>query len=154
MNGVPAWHRGRSTAVLMALPVPLAWLSSCLLSGGQARPAPPSADLLWRLLLWGPLLETALLLLAVLAVSRWALRHQRRGGTGMAATTLIVGMSFLAAHWLQAGVAALASAPMALLMAGVAAQAVLHPAYRTWAARGGLLFAMHALYNGAVLCWM
>jgi heme/copper-type cytochrome/quinol oxidase subunit 3 len=153
--GVPPRCLGRSTGLLVALAVPLAWLSGRLLAWLDA-PVPhpaPSVAMLTRLLWWGPLMETALLLLAAFAVNRMAIRRRQRDGEGLAACTLIVGASFLAAHLLQFGPAALASAPAALLLAGVAAHAAQQPARQALLTRGPALFAMHAAYNASVL-WM
>ncbi|NML16088.1 hypothetical protein [Azohydromonas caseinilytica] len=147
------WRLGRSAGLLLVLPVALAWLSSRGLAWLGAPPpqASPSAAMLAWLLWWGPLLETALLLAAAAAVTWRATRHRPSAGAGRVACTLIIGLSFLVAHVPQSGPAALASMPMALLLAGRAAHAVRQPARQVGLVHAPALYAMHVAYNASVL---
>lgn len=143
--------------LLLTVPVLLAWLAVKWLqvieiAHSPYQPAPFSPHRsLSKLLLWGPLLETVMLLLAAAAVARLLAKRQ----PGCVANALIcagvIGSAFVASHLLQVGVAALASAPMALLLSIGAAYAVHQPHAVVMARNGFALYACHALYNAAIL---
>ncbi len=143
--------------LLLGAPVLLAWLAvrslSMLAHGGDALASPPLRPPLARVLLMGPLLETALLMLSAAAVARALARRQPHASTNVAICAGIVGLSFIGSHVLQSGVAALASLPMALLLSVGAAYAVKQENKLAWARHGLALFAIHVLYNAWLLAF-
>ena len=150
---------GRAIGLVLVLPLLLAWQSTQTLlvfadaGAGHAVPHQP----VFRLVLWGPLLETVLLILAAKVVSHAIASHevrhstQRNPGRTVVACSTILGMSFVGSHLVQNGEAALASLPMGLLLSAGTAYAAQRPAKSVLVQHGPTLFAMHAVYNAAVL---
>lgn len=141
--------------LLLGTPILLAWLAvralSMLAHGEDAVASLPLRLPLARVLLMGPLLETALLMLAAAAVARALALRQPHASANVAICAGMVGLSFIGSHVLQSGVAALASLPMALLLSLGAACAVQQENQRAWARHGVVLFAIHVLYNAWLL---
>lgn len=141
-------------ALVMVLPLLLAAVGVQEFRGSRDVAAAPSIA---HALLWGPLLETALLL----AVARLVDRVMGQAGSPrpkdatvthrFVACTAVVGVSFWAAHTLQNGHPAWATLPMALLMAAYAARHADDSPGTVCRRAGPTLFTMHAMYNGGVL---
>jgi hypothetical protein len=149
----------RAIGLVLVLPLLLAWQSAqtlpVLADAGASHAVlhkPVS-----QLVLWGPLLETALLILAARVVSRAiasrkaGISTQRNPRRTLVACSTIIGMSFVGSHLAQNGEAALASLPMGLLLSAYVAHAAQQPAKSVLIQHGPRLFAMHAVYNAAVL---
>lgn len=142
---------------LPARPMPLALLVGALASAAVAfvgvEPVAPESShgrSALVVLLWGPALETALML-AFAALFRAVQRRTRAHDSGLVASTILVGSAFVAAHVIQNGPAALVSAPMAYALAAGAAYAVRVPRWPARAALAGALILLHAMYNGIQL---
>jgi hypothetical protein len=139
---------------LLTMPLLLAWLAVQMLpvlGSGQHSMMPSSGPSMLWLLLWGPLLETALLLLASAVIAN-ALAKRKPGGAGNTATcTGIVGFSFAATHLLQNGSMALVSLPAALMLSAGTVHAVQHFCIPVMVRHGLALSALHALYNASLL---
>lgn len=145
--------RGR-VALVAVLPLLLAAVAVQELPGAHGVAAAPGIA---RALVWGPLLETVLLLTAARLVDRamgpaGQRRRTEAADTGrFLACTGIVGFSFWATHVVQNGSPAWATLPMALLMAACAARHAGDSPGRVCKLAGPMLFTMHAVYNAGIL---
>lgn len=146
---------GAVVGLLLTVPLLMAWLAIQvlpILGRDQHSAVLPSSDLsMYGFLLWGPLLETALLLLASASVTYLLARRKFGRADNTATCTGIIGLSFVASHLLQNGTAALASLPMAILLSAGAAHAVQQFHILVIVRVGLALFAIHALYNASLL---
>lgn len=155
MKIAPPQRIAGALGLLLTLPLLLAWLAVQVLPILDRDRHPAVSLLSYRplswLLVWGPLLETVLLLLAAATVAQVLAKRQPESIYNTAICTGIVGLSFVASHILQSGTAALASLPMGLLLSAGAAYAV-QRACRFGLVRHALaLFGGHALYNASLL---
>lgn len=155
MNKALPQRVGAVFGLLLTVPLLMAWLATQALpfldTDRHSTMLPSTGQSLSWLLLWGPLSETALLLLASAAVTQMLARRKPGSADNAAICTAIIGLSFIASHLLQNGTAALASLPMAILLSAGAAHAV-HRFRLFFMLRVGLaLFAIHALYNASLL---
>lgn len=145
--------RGR-VALAAVLPLLLAAVAVQELPGSHGWAAAPGIG---RALVWGPLLETVLLLTAARLVDRvmgpaGLQRCTDAADTGrFVACTGVVGFSFWAAHAVQNGSPAWATLPMVLLMAAYAARHAGDSPGRLCKVAGPMLFTMHAVYNTGIL---
>lgn len=104
-----------------------------------------------ELVLWGPARETALLLGAAVLFHRVALLSTHHRDSGRVAGILIIGSAFAAAHVLQSGSDALASAPLAFLLTAGAFSAVSAPTLGRQVFAVFALWLSHAGYNAFVI---
>ncbi|WEF31394.1 hypothetical protein [Pseudoduganella chitinolytica] len=139
--------RPSGAALALSVPVALAWaVAFCAQrlgtrQGTEAVTAVGSS--LGRVLLWGPLYETVLLLAAAAALARLLARDHAAAG--------LICLAFLSSHVAQRGGIALLSLPMAWLLSLGAVRAVRQRCPRSRAWQVGLLFLVHAWYNAALL---
>lgn len=154
-SGGRAGRRLLGCVCLLLLPLPLAWLAARLaipLSRWSSRPVSPlAAPALPQLVLVGPLLETVQLMFAAALLVRLLAPRGTGAGQGMLHCAGIVALAFIASHVALRGMAALASLPMALLLSAGAVFAVRQARAMPRAICGLILFAVHALYNAALL---
>ncbi len=139
--------RPGGAGLVLALPVALAWAAAHCAQRLDTRQGTEAATAvepsLGRVLLWGPLYETVLLLAAAAALARLLARDHAAAG--------LICLAFLSSHVAQRGGIALVSLPMAWLLSLGAVRAVRQRCPRTRGWQGGLLFLVHAWYNAALL---
>lgn len=150
-------HPVGRVGLLLMVPMLLAWLADqSLLALGFNRfpltPPPLPARGLAEVLLWGPLVETAMLLCAAAAVTQ-AQSFRQPNAQSVTVCAGIIGIAFVSSHLIQNGPAAFASLPMAVLLSTGAVYTVQKSDKRLWVRCGWNLFAIHAIYN-ATLLWM
>lgn len=137
--------RHGAAGMLVLLPAALAWGAVQLAQrlGSKQGAAAATAIDPGRVLLWGPLYETVLLLSAAAALTRLLTRDRP--------AALLIWIAFVASHVAQRGGIALLSLPMAWLLAVGAVRTICQPGWRARAGCGIGLFLMHAWYNAALL---